>query len=92
MKYMIINELIKLIENINIKVIPENENPRKVVTIVEKIFSLNEQQKSKWIKLLTAKQILQRLLIALAELKANKTSENLLNEIRQITKLKQMKH
>ena len=44
---MIINELIKLIENINIKVIPENENPRKVVTIVEKIFSLNEQQKSK---------------------------------------------
>ena len=89
---MIINELIKLIENINIKVIPENENPRKVVTIVEKIFSLNEQQKSKWIKLLTAKQILQRLLIALAELKANKTSENLLNEIRQITKLKQMKH
>ena len=92
MKYIIINELIKLIENINIKVIPENENPRKVVTIVEKIFSLNEQQKSKWIKLLTAKQILQRLLIALAELKANKTSENLLNEIRQITKLKQMKH
>ena len=92
MKYMIINELIKLIENINIKVIPENENPRKVVTIVEKIFSLNEQQKSKWIKLLTAKQMLQRLLIALAELKANKTSENLLNEIRQITKLKQMKH
>ena len=89
---MIINELIKLIENINIKVIPENENPRKVVTIVEKIFSLNEQQKSKWIKLLTAKQMLQRLLIALAELKANKTSENLLNEIRQITKLKQMKH
>ena len=36
--------------------------------------------------------MLQRLLIALAELKANKTSENLLNEIRQITKLKQMKH
>ena len=92
MKYMIINELIKWIENINIKVIPENENPRKVVTIVEKIFILNEQQKRKWNKLLTAKQMLQRLLIALAELKVNKTSENLLNEIRQITKLKQMKH
>ena len=35
-------------------------------------------------KILTPKQILQRLLIALAQLRASKNSENLLNEIRQI--------
>ena len=33
-EYMILNELIKLMENINIKKIPENENPKKVANIV----------------------------------------------------------
>ena len=36
------------------------------------------------IKILTSKQMLQRLPIALAQVKAGNTSENLLNEIRQI--------
>ena len=36
------------------------------------------------LKILTPKQIVQRLPIALAQLKAGNTSENLLNEIRQI--------
>ena len=36
------------------------------------------------LKVLTPKQMLQRLPIALAEAKAGNTSENLLNEIRQI--------
>ena len=36
------------------------------------------------IKILTPKQMLQRLLIALAKVKAGNNSENLLNEIRQI--------
>ena len=40
-KYMIINELIKLIKDINIKEIPENKNPKKVVKFVEKIFNFN---------------------------------------------------
>ena len=35
-------------------------------------------------KILTAKQMLQRLLIALAQVKAGNNSESLLNEIRQI--------
>ena len=39
---MIINELIKLMEDINIKLIPGNQNPKKVATIVEKILSFNE--------------------------------------------------
>ena len=38
------------------------------------------------LKILTPKQMLQRLPIALAQVKAGNTSENLLNEIRQMTK------
>ena len=38
----------------------------------------------KGLKILTFKQMLQRLPIALAQVKAGNTSENLLNEIRQI--------
>ena len=38
-----------------------------------------------WLKILTSKQMLQRLPIELAQLKAGNTSENLLDEIRQIT-------
>ena len=38
----------------------------------------------KGLKILTTKQMLQRLPIALAQVKAGKNSENLLNEIRQI--------
>ena len=36
------------------------------------------------LKILTPKQMIQRLSIALAQLKADNTSENLLNEIREI--------
>ena len=50
--------------------------------IVWKYFSLS---KKKWgMKILNNKQILQRLPIALAQVNAGNTSENLLNEIRQI--------
>ena len=47
------------------------------------ILSIKETQ-GKGLKILTPKQMLQRLLIALAQVKAGNTSENLLNEIRQI--------
>ena len=66
------------------KEIPENENPSKVVDIGEKILDFNKQQNGKGIKILTLKQMLQRLAIALAQVKAGNTSENLLNEIHQI--------
>ena len=49
-----------------------------------KILDFNTQQKWKNIKTLTPKQILQRLPIALAKVKVGNTSENLLNELRQI--------
>ena len=37
-----------------------------------------------WLKISTTKQMLQRFLIAFAQVKAGNTSENFLNEIRQI--------
>ena len=40
------------------------------------------------LKILTPKQILQRLSIALAQVKAGNNSESLLNEIRQILSIK----
>ena len=48
-----------------------------------KLFPLKPTQR-KGLKILTSKQMLQMLAIALAQVKAGNTSENLLNEIRQI--------
>ena len=55
-----------------------------MVDIVGKILNFNKQQNGKETKILTPKQMLQRLPIALAQGKAGNTSENLLNDIRQI--------
>ena len=44
----------------------------------------NNTTEGKGLKILTPKQMLQRLPIALAQVKAGNNSENLLNEIRQI--------
>ena len=76
---IITDELIDLRNAINRKEILENENPKKVVNIVEKILDFNKQQKGKGIKTPTPKK---RLPIALAQVKAGNTCQNLLNEIR----------
>ena len=76
--------MIELRNSINSKEIPENENPKKVVHIVENIIDFNKKQKGKGTKILTPKQMLQRLPIALPQVKAGNTSKNLSNEIRQI--------
>ena len=76
--------LINLTNSINSIEIPENENPKNFFIIVKKILDFNKHQKGKWIKILTPKQMLQRLPIALAQVKAGNTSQNSLNEIRQI--------
>ena len=44
----------------------------------------HEATKGKGLKILTPKQMLQRLPISIAQVKAGNNSENLLNEIRQI--------
>ena len=56
------------------KQIPENENPNKIVDIVVTTLDFNKQPKDKEIKILTSKQMLQRLPVELAQLKAGNTS------------------
>ena len=62
--------------------IDENE---KIINIVERIFYLNQvDQSGQGLKITTPNQILSRLPISLAQLKAGNNSEKLKNEIRQI--------
>ena len=74
--------MIELRNSINSKEISGNENTKKLVNIVEKIFDFNKKQKGKGLKIF--QQMLQRLPIDLAQAKVVNTSENLLDEIRQI--------
>ena len=58
----------------------------KILQIVKKIFKFNEQkqQSGQGIKILTPNQMLSRLPITLAQLKAGNNSDKLKNEIRQL--------
>ena len=62
----------------------EIEKPNEIVDIVEKILEFNKQtQEGEGLKILTPNQIISRLSITLAQLKAGNNSEKLKNEIRQ---------
>ena len=61
------------------------EKPFKVVNTVARILDFNKQnQEGQGFKILTPKQMLSRLPISLAQLKAGNNSEKLKNEIRQL--------
>ena len=63
----------------------EIEKPNEIVDIVEKILELNNQnQQGQGLKIITPDQMLSRLPISLAQLKAGNNSEKLKNEIRQL--------
>ena len=63
----------------------ENEDPKLIVNIVEKILKLNKQnQQGEGLKILTPNQMLNRLPIALSQLQAGNNSDKLKNEIRQL--------
>ena len=64
----------------------EIEKPDEIVRVVEMILDFNKitQQKGQGLKILTPNQMLSRLPIALAQLKAGNNSEKLKNEIRQL--------
>ena len=63
----------------------EIEKPDKTVEIVEEILKFNKQnQERQGLKILTPNQMLSRLPIFLAKLKAGNNSEKLKNEIRQL--------
>ena len=67
---------------------PKNENSNKMVDIAKKILEFNNQQKETELKILNPMQMLQKLPIALAQVKADNNSEILLNEIRRIVLIK----
>ena len=60
------------------------EKPNEIVNIVEDILEPNRQQQVQVLKILTPNQMLSRLPITLAKLKAGNNSEKLKNEIRQL--------
>ena len=65
----------------------ESEKPYKTMNIVEEILEFDEQkqkQEGKGLKILTPSQMLSRLPISLAQLKAGINSEKVKNEIRQL--------
>ena len=75
MKY--INDLLLDLRN----EVNRKEILKKISSIVEKILNFNQQRKGRGLKILTSKQMLKRLSIAFAQVKAGNASENLLNEI-----------
>ena len=61
------------------------EKPDKILKIVKEILEFNKQkQLGQGLKILTPNQMLSRLPITLAQLKAGNNSEKLKNEIRQL--------
>ena len=60
------------------------KKPNEIVNIVEDILEFNRQQQGQGLKISTPNQMLRRLPITLAQLKAGNNSEKLSNEIRQL--------
>ena len=84
-----INKKLTKMKNI-VKNVPKDkvsrvEENEKIIDIVERILELNsEKQLGLGLKILTPNQMLSRLPITLAQLKAGNNSEKLKNEIRQL--------
>ena len=62
----------------------EIEQPDKILKIIEDILDFNKKIQKQRVKILTPNQMLSRLPISLAQLKAGNNSEKLKNEIRQL--------
>ena len=81
----VLNRMKKIIENVSKNktfMIEENE---KIINIVDRILYFDQlDQSGQGLKILTPNQILSRLPISLAQLKAGNNSEKLKNELRQL--------
>ena len=62
----------------------EIENPNEIINLVENIIEINRQQQGQGLKILTPSQMLSRLPISLAQLKAGNNSEKPKNQITQL--------
>ena len=79
-----LSDLKKEIENMSEEE-KEIEKPNVIIDIVKKILEFDKQkQEGQGLKILTPNQILSRLPISLAQLKAGNSSEKLKNKIRQL--------
>ena len=79
-----LKDLKKEITNM-IKEKKETEKPDKIIDFVAEILAFNTKiQSGQGLKILTSDQMLSRLLITLAQLKAGNNSEKLKNKIRQL--------
>ena len=82
---LVSNKMKKIIENASENKTFKIEEKEKIINIVERIFYFNQfNQKRKGFKILTPSQMLSRLPISLAQLKAGNNSVKLKNEIRQL--------
>ena len=81
----VLNKMKKVIENVPKDDVLKIEENEKIIDIVERILELNKKtQSGQGLKILTPNQMLSRLPITLAQLKAGNNSEKLKNEIRQL--------
>ena len=77
-----LKNIVKNVPKDEVSKVKENE---KIIDTVERILELNNDKESgKGLKILTPDQMLSRLPITLAQLKAGNNSEKLKNEIRQL--------
>ena len=69
-----------------VKELPPNEGvkEKKILEIIQKILEFNRQQQGQGLKILRPTQMLSRLPISLAQLKAGNNSKKLKNEFRQL--------
>ena len=80
-----LTKLKNIVKNVPKDKVSKVEENEKIIDIVEKILDLNsEKQSGEGLKILTPNQMLSRLPITLAQLKAGNNSEKLKNEIRQL--------
>ena len=80
-----LNKMKKIIKNVPKDESFKIEENEKIIDIVERILEFNsEKQLELGLKILTPNQMLRRLPITLAQLKAGNNSEKLKNEIRQL--------
>ena len=78
-----LNKMKKIIKNMSKDESFKIEENKKIIDIVERILQLNsEKQLGQGLKILTPNQMLSRLPITFAQLKAGKISEKVKNEIR----------
>ena len=80
-----LTELKNIVQNVPKDKVSKVEENEKIIDIVERILELNSEKKQgSGLKILTPNQMLSRLPISLAQLKAGNNSEKLKNEIRQL--------